>query len=46
MHPIPKDDYAKAAVARIDYDWDATSITALRAPSVWIRTAHFDSWVG
>ena len=23
MHPIPKDDYAKAAVARIDYDWDA-----------------------
>jgi hypothetical protein len=23
MHPIPKADHAKAAVARIDYDWDA-----------------------
>jgi hypothetical protein len=23
MDPIPKDDYAKAAVARMDYHWDA-----------------------
>jgi methyltransferase (TIGR00027 family) len=38
------DHYAKAAVARIDYDWDRTTITARRAPSVAIRTAHFDNW--
>jgi O-methyltransferase involved in polyketide biosynthesis len=38
------DHYAKAAVARIDYDWQATSISARRAPSVAIRTAHFDNW--
>jgi O-methyltransferase involved in polyketide biosynthesis len=41
---ILKDEYAKAAVARIDYDWDATTITARRAPSVAVRTAHFDNW--
>jgi O-methyltransferase involved in polyketide biosynthesis len=46
MDPILKDDCAKAAVARIDYDWDATTITARRAPLVAIRTAQFDSWVG
>jgi methyltransferase (TIGR00027 family) len=38
------DKYAKAAVARIDYDWDKTTINARRAPSVAIRTAHFDNW--
>jgi O-methyltransferase involved in polyketide biosynthesis len=42
--PILGDDYAKAAVARIDYDWDATTITPRRAPSVAVRTAHFDNW--
>ncbi|OBK22206.1 methyltransferase [Mycobacterium asiaticum] len=42
--PILNDRYAKAAVARLDYDWIATSITARRAPSVTIRTAHFDNW--
>lgn len=41
---ILHDQYAKAAVARIDYDWEATTITARRAPSVAIRTAHFDNW--
>jgi methyltransferase (TIGR00027 family) len=41
---ILRDEYAKAAVARIDYDWGATTITARRAPSVAIRTAHFDNW--
>lgn len=42
--PILGDRYAKAAVARIDYDWRRTSIKARRAPSVAIRTAHFDTW--
>ncbi|GAB7143866.1 class I SAM-dependent methyltransferase [Mycobacterium riyadhense] len=41
---ILRDAYAKAAVARIDYDWAATTITPRRAPSVAIRTAHFDNW--
>ncbi len=38
------DHYAKAAVARIDYDWETTTINARRAPSVAIRTLHFDNW--
>jgi O-methyltransferase involved in polyketide biosynthesis len=38
------DQYAKAAVARIDYDWETTTINARRAPSVAIRTLHFDNW--
>lgn len=38
------DEYAKAAVARIDYDWETTTITPRRAPSVAIRSAHFDNW--
>lgn len=41
---ILSDHYAKTAVARIDYDWAATTIDARRAPSVAIRTAHFDHW--
>ena len=43
--PILGDEYAKAAVARIDYDWETTTITPRRAPSVAVRTAHFDNWV-
>jgi O-methyltransferase involved in polyketide biosynthesis len=38
------DQYAKAAVANIDYAWETTSINARRAPSVAIRTLHFDNW--
>jgi len=41
---ILRDQYAKAAVARIDYDWETTTINARRAPSVAIRSAHFDNW--
>ncbi len=41
---ILNDHFAKAAVAQIDYDWDLTTITPLRAPSVAVRTAHFDNW--
>lgn len=42
--PILHDKYAKAAVARIEYDWAATTIDARRAPSVAVRSAHFDNW--
>ncbi|HSS24205.1 MAG TPA: class I SAM-dependent methyltransferase [Mycobacterium sp.] len=41
---ILSDHYAKAAVARIDYDWETTTINARRAPSVAVRSAHFDNW--
>lgn len=41
---ILNDRYAKDAVALIDYDWSATTITARRAPSVAVRSAHFDNW--
>lgn len=41
---ILNDQYAKAAVDRIEYDWAATTITPRRAPSVAVRTAHFDNW--
>jgi O-methyltransferase involved in polyketide biosynthesis len=41
---ILSDHYAKAAVARIDYDWETTTISARRAPSVAVRSAHFDNW--
>jgi O-methyltransferase involved in polyketide biosynthesis len=38
------DRYAKQIVERIDYDWQKTTITARRAPSVTTRSAHFDGW--
>ncbi|MGO9508631.1 MAG: class I SAM-dependent methyltransferase [Mycobacterium sp.] len=41
---ILHDQYAKAALERIDYDWATTTINARRAPSVAIRSAHFDNW--
>ncbi|MEZ0351372.1 class I SAM-dependent methyltransferase [Mycobacterium sp. pR1184] len=41
---ILSDHYAKTAVDRIEYDWAATTIDARRAPSVAVRTAHFDNW--
>jgi len=43
-HSILSDHYAKAAVARIEYDWETTTIGARRAPSVAVRSAHFDNW--
>jgi O-methyltransferase involved in polyketide biosynthesis len=42
--PILGDRYAKDAVARIDYDWETTSVNGRRAPSVAIRSLHFDNW--
>jgi O-methyltransferase involved in polyketide biosynthesis len=43
-NPILGDRYAKEIVDRIDYDWQKTTITARRAPSVTTRSAHFDGW--
>src|SRR5262245_1776738 len=34
----------KEIVDRIDYDWTKTTITARRAPSVTMRSQHFDTW--
>ena len=44
MQPILGDTHAKELVARLDYDWPKTSVTAMNAPSVTIRSAHFDLW--
>ena len=41
---ILHDSYAKEIVERIDYDWAATTITARTAPSVALRSVHFDGW--
>jgi O-methyltransferase involved in polyketide biosynthesis len=42
--PILGDTYAKELVQRLDYDWSKTAINARNAPSVTIRSAHFDRW--
>ncbi|MDT7760527.1 MAG: hypothetical protein QOH27_6425, partial [Mycobacterium sp.] len=42
--PILADRYAKEIVARLDYDWSQTTITARTSPSVTTRSAHFDAW--
>ncbi len=38
------DQFAKAVVAQIDYDWSRTTITPRSAPGVALRSAHFDRW--
>jgi O-methyltransferase involved in polyketide biosynthesis len=42
--PILADGYARDIVARLDYDWAQTTITARTSPSVTTRSAHFDTW--
>ena len=42
--PILGDTFAKEVVSRIDYDWRKTGLTAKRAGSLTVRTAHFDGW--
>ena len=42
--PFLGDRFAKEIVARIDYDWSSTAITAANSPSVSLRSAHFDTW--
>lgn len=36
------DTYARDVVARIDYDWSQTTITAANSPGVTLRSAYFD----
>jgi len=43
-HPVLGDQWAADTVARLDYDWSQTSITARSAPSVAMRSKHFDRW--
>ncbi|BCI55844.1 polyketide synthesis methyltransferase [Mycolicibacterium litorale] len=38
------DGWARDIVARIDYDWERTGITARNAPGVTLRVRHFDTW--
>jgi len=38
------DTWAKDVVARLDYDWSRTAMTPSNAPSVSLRSAHFDAW--
>jgi methyltransferase (TIGR00027 family) len=40
------DEYAKSAVAQIDYDWSRTTITPRSAAGVALRSAYFDRWAG
>jgi methyltransferase (TIGR00027 family) len=44
QHPFLGDTYARDLVRQLDYDWSKTSINARNAPSVTIRSAHFDNW--
>lgn len=38
------DSWAGDIVGQIDYDWAGTTITRRNAPSVTLRSAHFDWW--
>ena len=44
--PILGDNFAKDAVARIDYDWSSLKVTDRWTPVVTVRTAQFDVWAG
>lgn len=42
--PVLGDQYAKEAIARIDYDWHELGITGRWAPMFTVRTAQYDIW--
>jgi O-methyltransferase involved in polyketide biosynthesis len=42
--PILGDGFARAAVARIDYDWSELKVADRWTPLVTVRTAQFDIW--
>jgi O-methyltransferase involved in polyketide biosynthesis len=42
--PILGDEFAKEAVARIDYDWRELKVADRWTPLVTVRTAQFDIW--
>jgi O-methyltransferase involved in polyketide biosynthesis len=41
---ILHDTWAREVVSRLDYDWSQTSMTPRNAPSVSMRSGHFDRW--
>lgn len=43
-HSVLHDEFARAAVERIEYDWSRTTITPTSAAGVAMRSAHFDRW--
>lgn len=42
--PVLGDQFAKEAIARIDYDWDELGISGSWAPLLTVRTAQYDIW--
>ncbi|MEB3030797.1 class I SAM-dependent methyltransferase [[Mycobacterium] nativiensis] len=42
--PVLGDQFAKEAVERIDFDWDALKAPGRWAPLVTVRTAQYDIW--
>lgn len=43
-HPVLGDRYARDAIGRIDFDWEALQVGAKWAPLFTVRTAQFDIW--
>lgn len=43
-HPVLGDRFARAAVERIDFDFDGLKITDRWTPLVTVRTAQYDIW--
>jgi O-methyltransferase involved in polyketide biosynthesis len=41
---ILHDTWARDVVQQLDYDWSLTSMTPRNAPSVSMRSGHFDRW--
>ncbi|MBS1692718.1 MAG: class I SAM-dependent methyltransferase [Actinobacteria bacterium] len=41
---VLNDQWARRIVDQIDYDWSRTTMNARNAPSVSLRSAHFDGW--
>jgi len=42
--PVLGDRYARDAIGRIDFDWEALQVGAKWAPLFTVRTAQFDIW--
>ncbi len=42
--PVLGDRFAKEAVGRIDYDWDALAVAPRWTPLVTVRAAQYDIW--
>ncbi|MDP0397876.1 class I SAM-dependent methyltransferase [Tsukamurella strandjordii] len=44
VRPVLGDEFARDAVAGIDYDWRSLGVSARWAPLVTVRTAQYDIW--